>query len=118
MLMIPRPYDDTGWTIGAMRNVKTARVTDRAVLAAPMTLLAADARVVGNMTGDSSPAAYVINHNTDNTLATLRFRLKDVKIAAAEEAFKVGDNQFNAGSFIIKSDAVCRLTRPSAHRRN
>src|SRR2546430_2575879 len=36
----PRPYDDTGWTMGPMRNVKTARVTDKAVLEAPMTLLA------------------------------------------------------------------------------
>ncbi|MBC8030716.1 MAG: hypothetical protein H7Z16_11440 [Pyrinomonadaceae bacterium] len=105
----PRPYDDTGWTMGAMRNVKTARITDRAVLASPMTLLTADARVTGKLTGDSSPAAYVINHNTDNTLATLRFRLQDVKIAAAEEAFKVGDQQFNSGSFIIKSDAVADL---------
>ena len=33
----PRPYDDTGWTLGAMRNVKTVRVTDKAVLQAPMT---------------------------------------------------------------------------------
>lgn len=100
----PRPYDDTGWTMGAMRNVKTARVTDRAVLTAPMTLLTSDARVTGMLTGSSSPAAYVINHNTDNTLATLRFRLKDVRIASAEEPFKVGDVQFNAGSFIIKTD--------------
>ena len=25
----PRPYDDTGWTLGALRNVKTVRVTDK-----------------------------------------------------------------------------------------
>ena len=53
----PRPYDDTGWTIGAMRNVKTVRITDKAVLAAPMTLLNSDARVTGKLTGDASPAA-------------------------------------------------------------
>ena len=28
----PRPYDDTGWTLGALRNVKTVRVTDKGVL--------------------------------------------------------------------------------------
>src|SRR5688572_20335769 len=115
----PRPYDDTGWTMGAMRNVKTARITDKAVLAAPMTLLTRDARVTGKLSGPSSPAAYVINHNTDNTLATLRFRLKDVKIASAEEAFKVGDVSFNAGSFIIKpegspSDLRARLEAGAA----
>ncbi len=48
--------------------------------------------------------AYIINHNTDNTLATLRFRLKDVKMSAAEDSFKIGEQQFNTGSFIMKKD--------------
>jgi hypothetical protein len=102
----PRPYDDTGWTLGPSRNVKTVRVFDKAdqsILKAPMTLLTADARVSGKLNG-SATAGYVINHNTENTLATLRFKLKDVKIEAAEDSFKVGDRQFNAGSFIVKTD--------------
>jgi zinc carboxypeptidase len=99
----PRPYDDTGWTLGALRNVKTVRVTDKSVLAAPMVMLTSDAKVRGKLSGSSS-AAYIINHNTDNTLATLRFKLKDVKMSAAEESFKVGNHQFNAGSFIIKTE--------------
>jgi hypothetical protein len=98
----PRPYDDTGWTLGAMRNIRTARVTDRSVLQVPMTLLTSDASVRGRVAG--SGGVYVINHNTDNTLATLRFRLKDVKMSAAEEPFKVGDRQFNAGSFVIRGE--------------
>jgi hypothetical protein len=98
----PNPYDDTGWTMGAMRNVKTVRVVDKSVLSVPMTLLKSDAKVTGQLRAGSSPVAFVINHNTDNTLATLRFRLKDVKIGAAEDSFKVGDQQFNTGSFIVK----------------
>jgi hypothetical protein len=100
----PRPYDDTGWTLGALRNVKTVRVTDKDILKAPMTLLTADARVTGKIAGSASTAGYIINHNTDNTLATLRFKLKDVKMSAAEDSFKIGDQQFNAGSFIIKTE--------------
>ncbi|HVF22501.1 MAG TPA: M14 family zinc carboxypeptidase [Pyrinomonadaceae bacterium] len=100
----PSPYDDTGWTMGAMRNVKTARITDKSVLDVEAKLLTEDAKVTGQLTGPASAAAYVINHNTDNTLATLRFRLKDVKMSAAEDAFKIGDQQFNTGSFIIKRD--------------
>jgi hypothetical protein len=100
----PAPYDDTGWTMGAMRNVKTVRVIDKSVLDAPMTLLTSDAKVTGQLSGPASAVAYVINHNTDNTLATLRFRLKDVKIGAAEDSFKIGDQQFNSGSFILKKD--------------
>src|SRR5882757_1567192 len=83
----PRPYDDTGWTLGALRNVKTVRVTDKTVLQTPMTLLTRDAKVTGIVTSASSPTAYLINHNAENTLATLRFRLKDVRMLAAEEAF-------------------------------
>src|SRR5215471_13947974 len=99
----PTPYDDTGWTLGALRNVKTVRVTDKAVLQTPMTLLTSDAKVTGTVAAASAPAAYLINHNTENTLMTLRYKLKDLKIAAAEEAFEAGGQKFNAGSFIIKS---------------
>jgi hypothetical protein len=101
----PRPYDDTGWTLGAMRNVPTVRVKDRAVLAAPMELLRTDATVRGKFAGASAGAkVFVINHNTENTLATLRYRLKDVRVSVAESAFKVGTQDFNAGSFVIKTE--------------
>src|SRR5436190_18266556 len=76
----PRPYDDTGWTLGALRNVKTIRVTDSGILKNAMTLLTAPAKVAGQLSGTTSTGAYIINHNTDNTLATFRFRLKGVKM--------------------------------------
>src|SRR5690349_18376928 len=100
----PAPYDDTGWTMGAMRNVKTVRITDKSVLDVDATLLTADVKVTGALSGPANSVAYVINHNTDNTLATFRFRLKDVKMAAAEDTFKVGEQQFNTGSFILKKE--------------
>src|SRR5438477_4539530 len=99
----PTPYDDTGWTLGALRNVKTVRVTDKSALQAPMTLLTKDASVAGSIGGLASATAYLINHNAENTLMTLRYKLKDVKIAAAEEPFEAGGQKFNAGTFIIKS---------------
>ena len=99
----PRPYDDTGWTLGALRNVKTVRVTDKAVLQSPMSILTRDAKVTGSISNASAPVAYVINHNAENTLMTLRFKLKDLKISAAEESFEAAGQKFNAGSFIIKS---------------
>jgi hypothetical protein len=100
----PNPYDDTGWTMGPMRNVKTVRVVDKSVLDVPATLLTADVKVTGQLSGPENSVAYVINHNTDNTLATFRFRLKDVRMSAAEDSFKVGEQQFNTGSFIIKKE--------------
>src|SRR5436305_12256028 len=70
----PRPYDDTGWTIGALRNVKTVRITDQSILEVPMTLIAKDVVIKGRITGSASTAGYIINHNADNTLMPLRFK--------------------------------------------
>ena len=47
----PTPYDDTGWTFGPLRNVKTQRITDATILKAPMTLITGDARAQGGVTG-------------------------------------------------------------------
>jgi len=99
----PRPYDDTGWTLGPLRNVKTVRVKDEKVLDAPMTLINGMAKVTGSVIG-AGKAGYVINHTAESALAQLRFRLKDVKINAAEDTFKIGERAFNAGSFIIKAE--------------
>ena len=38
----PRPYDDTGWDIPALRNIKTYRIDDKSILDKPMTLATAD----------------------------------------------------------------------------
>jgi hypothetical protein len=98
----PRPYDDTGWTLGALRNVKTVRVTDKSVLQAPMTLLTRDPKVTGSVATSAKPVAYLINHNAENSLMSLRFKLKDLKIATAEEPFEAGGQKFNPGTFVIK----------------
>ncbi len=102
----PQPYDDTGWTLGALRNLKTLRITDKDVLGAQMKPIFEDVRVAGGISGSANPAAFLINHTTENGIATLRFRLKDVKMEAAEEPFKESDASFNAGTVIIKSEEV------------
>jgi len=98
----PRPYDDTGWTLGPLRNVKTVRVKDEKILDAPMTLIDGPARVFGKVEG-SGKAGYIVNHTGESAFTQLRFRLKNVKLAAAEVPFKVGEKNFNAGSFIIEA---------------
>jgi Zinc carboxypeptidase len=100
----PPPYDDTGWTMGPLMNTTTLRVTQGDILKLPMTLLTADAKPQGGVSGGGTTAAYLINHNADNVLATFRFKLKDVKMFAAEDSFKSDNRDFNAGSFIIKAE--------------
>ena len=96
----PRPYDDTGWTVGPLRNVVTLRVVDPSILDVPMTRIDGEVRAAGGVTGAGS-AWFVLSASAEPALATLRFRLKDVMMFAAEEPFEVDGARFNAGSFLI-----------------
>jgi hypothetical protein len=97
----PRPYDDTGWTLGALHNVRTVRVTDAKILDAPMTLLKNDGAIEGKVVGKEKAVAFAVNNAAEPELMTFRYRLKDVKMMAAEDGFAQGGTKFNAGSFII-----------------
>ena len=95
----PSPYDDTGWSLTLLHNVRAAKVDDKSVLGQPMTLLAADAKVPGTITG-SGPVV-IVDDNGDSNLATFRFANKDVRMLAAEEPFEAAGRTFAAGAFII-----------------
>jgi hypothetical protein len=102
-------YDDTAWTMGELANVEVVRVVDTKVLTAPMELIRGDVRSPGGVT--SSGSVYLINHNADNALVTLRYRLKDVEMDAAEEPFEAAGRKFNRGSFIIRKGPGEELRR-------
>lgn len=95
----PAPYDDTGWTLGALRNLNVTRVTNTDILKAPMTLLPAPPRPEGRV--QAGGAVYLVAHNADRALATFRFRLRDVSFQAAEKPFEAAGRKFPAGSFLI-----------------
>ncbi len=106
----PRPYDDTGWTLGALHNVKTVRVTDPGILQAAMKPVGADALVRGGVHG--SGGVFLVPSRAESQLATLRYRLKDVPAEAAEEAFKAAGRSFAAGTLVFRSaEARDRLDR-------
>lgn len=102
----PRPYDDTGWSLGYLRNVETARVTDGAILKAPMTLVKGVPQLTSTLSGSGAAKAWVIAHTADSNLATFRFALKDVKMWSAEAAFEAGGAKFGAGAVIIPTENV------------
>lgn len=99
----PRPYDDTGWTAGPLRNVKTVRVVDAAVLKSPMMMLTDAPVVKGKLQGTG--ANIVVLHNTENSLATFRYALADIPMKVAEQAFEFGGAKVPAGSFLIMAGA-------------
>jgi hypothetical protein len=101
------PYDDTGWTFPEGFGVQAVRVTDTKVLDVPMEKVTGDIKSPGGVTGSGS--VFVINHNGDNALATLRYKLKDADFQSAEEPFEAAGQKFNRGSFVVKNVSSATL---------
>ncbi|MDB4885942.1 MAG: peptidase carboxypeptidase [Gemmatimonadetes bacterium] len=103
----PAPYDDTGWTFPLMRNLTITAVTDSALLRGPMMPVTADVRAHNVVAGSGS--TLVIENAGDNALVTLRFRLRDVPMRAAESAFDAAGHRFGAGAFIVANADRARI---------
>jgi hypothetical protein len=100
------PYDDTGWTFGELFNVKVMRITDPKVLDVPMervTDIAAPSGVSG------SGSIFAINDTGDTALATLRYKLPNAEIEAAEEPFDAAGHKFDRGTFLIHNISASDL---------
>jgi hypothetical protein len=95
----PSPYDDTGWTLDALRHVETVAVADSSILAQPMTPLVADAAVTGTVAGAGS--TYLVPHLGDWRSAVLPWKVGAARISVADAAFTAGDREFPAGTFIV-----------------
>ncbi len=93
------PYDDTGWTFPEGFGVQCVRVVDVKVLDVPVTPVTGTITAPGGVSGSGS--TFLINHNGDNALITLRYKLKDANFQIAEEPFDVNGEHFNRGSFIV-----------------
>jgi Zinc carboxypeptidase len=103
------PYDDTGWTFPEGFAVQAVRVTDVKVLDVPMARVTGDVVAAGGVSGTGS--VFAINANGDNALATLRYKMKDADIQAAEDAFDAGGAHYNRGSFVVRGVAAADLDR-------
>jgi hypothetical protein len=105
-------YDDTAWTFGELGNVQVVRITDVKVLDAAMEKVSGDVRASGEVNGTGK--VFLVNHNTDNTLATLRYQFKNAAMEAAEEPFEAAGKKFNRGSFVIKNINRDELSRAAS----
>ena len=94
-----RPYDDTGWTFPEGFAVQAVRVTDVNVLDVAMEPVKGEVLPPCGVSGEGS--VFAINHNADNSLISLRYRLKDADIQIVEEPFEAGGSKFGRGSFVI-----------------
>ena len=120
------PYDDTGWTFPESFNVQAVRVMDTQVLEVPVERVSGAVRAMGGVAlaadgsraGASAPptgaTAFAVNHNADNAIFALRYRLPKADIVVAEEPFESAGQKFNRGSFIFKGVAEADLHKEAA----
>jgi hypothetical protein len=105
-------YDDTGWTFGELGNVQVARVTDTKVLGASMDRVSGAVEAPGGVQGSGD--VFLINHNADSGLITLRYRFPSAAFEAAEEPFEAAGHKFNRGSFIVRGVSASDLNKAGA----
>ncbi len=95
------PYDDTGWTFPEGFAVRALRATDARVLDVPMERVTGDIKAPGGVNGQGS--VFLVNHNADNALATLRYKLASADFQAAESPFDADGRHYSRGSFVIRN---------------
>ncbi len=96
----PRSYDDTGWTMGALANIKTVRVMDTGVLDVPMTKVQGSIVPAGSVSGKGE-SIFLIDNNASSALGAFRYHLASVSMEAAEEPFEAAGHEFGRGTFIV-----------------
>jgi Zinc carboxypeptidase len=100
------PYDDTGWTFGELFHVQITRVTDDKVLNVAMERVK-EIHAPAGVSADGS--VFAINNNAEPSLATLRYKLRDAAIEAAEEPFESGGKKFSRGTFLVRNVSRAQL---------
>ena len=99
-----RTYDDASWTMGLMSHTDVKEIADKKILDVPATpIVEKEIHLAGSHRG-SGPIVAVAHYGSNNMI-TLRYRLKELKVQAAEKEFKNGDTTFPAGSFLISGDS-------------
>src|SRR5438876_3359280 len=105
------PYDDTGWTFGELFGVQVARVTDLKVLDTPMEPVV-NVQAPGGVRGDGT--VFAIYNTAEPAIATLRYKMKDAGMEAAEEPFESSGKKFARGSLVIRNVSRIDLDRAAA----
>ncbi len=96
-----RPYDDVSWTLGYLYRVKTTKIEDKAVLEVKDLELLLSPLSLSGKVDEGDPEAYAISQVGSNGLIEARVLLGNQKVLAANEAFKAGDVEYPAGTWII-----------------
>jgi hypothetical protein len=103
-----RTYDDTAWTMGLMTQTKIVESADLSVLKIPVEQVD-KYEPRGSIPAPGAAAAYAVPDNGSASMATLRYRIKDVAVRITEQSFQSGSQTVPAGSFIVGASDYTKL---------
>ena len=108
----PPPYDDTGWTLDALRHVETIKVADSTILTRPMQLMTGAATVRGTV---ASTGTLLVKHLGDWRSAALPWKVGGAKVSVTDSAFTADGASYPAGTYVVEDassstrDAIAAL---------
>jgi hypothetical protein len=93
------PYDDVSWSLPVHYGVEAKRIDDAKVMDVPLAPVQAGFETQGQLNGTGP--VYLLKDTGQESLLALRSRLAAFRVEIAEKAFKSGDKDYPAGSWIL-----------------
>lgn len=93
------PYDDVSWELPAHYHVAAVAIADPAIKDVGAVALTEAPAPRGKVAGDGP--AYAMKDTGQEGLLEARYRLAKFRIEIAEQAFRIGDTEYPAGSWIL-----------------
>lgn len=95
------PYDDVSWELPAHYHLNVIPTVDATIRDAALTPLKDEPHPSGNVFG--SGPIFILQDTGQEGLLAARYRLAQFEIEIAEKSFHLGDRDFPAGSWILRS---------------
>jgi hypothetical protein len=94
-----QPYDDISWALPVHYRLQAEPVADPAIREVPLEPLDEELKPAGVVAG-AGPTFLLADTGQESLLAA-RYRLAPFRVEIAERAFRAGDRDYNAGSWIL-----------------
>ena len=94
-----QPYDDISWALPVHYGLTCTPIADESVKRAAAEPVSNDVQVTGHVNGQGG--IFVVKDTGQEALFAARARLERYCVSIAEKAFKVGDVDYPAGSWIV-----------------
>src|SRR6202166_4991704 len=108
------PYDDVSWELPAHYHLNAVPVADAAIRDAALASLKDEPHPAGNVSG--SGPIFILQDTGQEGLFAARYRLGGYEIEIAEKSFRLGERDFPAGSWILRSqDGLLPALRNTAN---